>query len=211
MAYPELFNSARLGAIYLGTDQAGLQSVAQVNTSGGAGLGGGGSGGGGGNDYQLSFTMQHQAQNQWCWAAVSVSVSFFGSMASVWTQCALVSDQVNDKTCCTDGTTLACDVTWYLEKALRRTNNLVDWQEGALTGAEIVAQLSANLAVACRIGWSDGISGHFVVITGYQNDGTSETVVVDDPLYYQSQISLDEFTERYRHDGKWTHTYFTKR
>ena len=171
--------------------------------------GGGDSSGGGGPDLQLNFTMQTQMQDEWCWAAVTVSISVFYSPISPWTQCSLVCDQVADPDCCQDGSTKSCDQPWQLDLALTRTQNLQSWTAGSLGGSDIQTELAANRALACRIGWSDN-TGHFVAISGYQNDGSVETVVVDDPIWGRSQITLDQFTNSYRNDGTWTHSYYTK-
>jgi hypothetical protein len=80
-----------------------------------------------------------------------------------------------------------------------------------LSAAIIEAELGGGRAIGCRIGWNDG-GGHFVAISGYNNDGVVEEVTVEDPFYGQSNVNLTIFMTGYHNGaGVWTHSYYTKR
>jgi hypothetical protein len=201
MATSELFKRTRLEPISLRAIPApptGLRVVGALPPASGAAPG-----------YQLPFTMQRQAEDQWCWSAVTVSVSVFYLPSSSWTQCSLVCAELGNSTCCTDGSIPACNQPWTLDAALLRTNNLLQWAAGTAPAATIQTELGASRPICCRIGWNGG-GGHFVAISGYQNDGTDEEVTVEDPFFGQSQVNLATFTTAYQNDGVWTHTYYTK-
>ena len=73
------------------------------------------------------LTVEHQTQTQWCWAAVSNSVSHFYDAGSTWTQCTIVNAELGQSTCCSNGSSSACNKPWYLDKALTRVGCLLSW------------------------------------------------------------------------------------
>src|SRR4051794_4590811 len=81
--------------------------------------------------YQLLFNMQPQQQNNWCWAAVSVSVALLQAALPAWQQCQVVSQELGNATCCTNGSSAVCDVPWYLDRALTRVGHLKTWSAGS--------------------------------------------------------------------------------
>jgi Papain-like cysteine protease AvrRpt2 len=158
---------------------------------------------------RLNLAMQHQLQGNWCWAAVSTSIAhFFGSTS--WTQCSVVSKEVDDKSCCANGSSSKCNVPWRLDKALRRVNALKrksDGMPGDLKGVR--REIDEGRPVCIRIGWSGG-GGHFIAIEGYRDDNAS--VAVEDPWHGSSDVPLAHFRSgRYQGTGRWTHTYYTKK
>lgn len=158
-------------------------------------------------DNQLAFDCERQRQSQWCWAAVSVSISRYYRPASAWTQCALVSAELDQPGCCEDGR--PCDEPWYLERALARVGHSDGGlAAGALSFPEIKAEIDAGRPIGVRIGWQGG-GGHFVVIEGYsrEEDGLLE---VEDPLEGHAQVTRDALRHRYGGSGEWTHTYRTR-
>lgn len=159
----------------------------------------------------LNFNMQRQFQSNWCWSAVSTSVSHFYNMASNWTQCDLADAELSQTTCCVNGGSSACNKPWRLQNALTRTNNLAGWQSDVLSEAQISAQLSNSSPLGVRIGWAGGNSGHFVVISGASTVGSQTHLNIEDPWSGQSTYEYNRFLTRYKGNGRWTHTYFTKR
>lgn len=157
----------------------------------------------------LPFTMEAQTQTNWCWAATSKSVSHFYTTLSPWTQCKIAGNEL-DKTCCTSPVPSACNVPWYLDKALSRTQNFVSIQAGTISWSEIKDQLDNGLLVGARIGWNGG-GGHFMVIHGVSRIGATQYVHIDDPIYAKNTMTYDTFATNYLGSGTWTHTYFTKR
>jgi hypothetical protein len=157
----------------------------------------------------LPFNMQPQTQSNWCWAATSVSVSKFYSFLSPWTQCKVASAELG-QTCCTTPVPGACNVPWYLDKALTRTNNFVSIQGGTVPWSRIKQELDNGLVVGTRIGWSGG-GGHFMVIHGVSRIGSREYLHIDDPIYKKSVLLYSQYATNYQGSGTWTHTYFTKK
>jgi hypothetical protein len=157
----------------------------------------------------LPFNMEHQTQSNWCWAATSKSVSYFYSIFSPWTQCKIASAELSN-TCCNTPVPAACNVPWYLDRALTRTNNFVSIQSGTISWEEVKQQLQAGLVVGTRIGWSGG-GGHFMSIHGVSSIGRLQYLHIDDPIYGKSVLSYDQFATNYQGSGSWTHTYFTKK
>lgn len=154
----------------------------------------------------LSFTMQPQQQTQWCWSAVSTSTSLFYNAASTWTQCKLANSELGQTTCCQNGGSAACNIPWYLDSALIRTNNLNYWAGGASTYTTVEQQVNSSRPHGVRIGWSGG-GGHFVIISGYT---TGQVLTIRDPWYGTSYITYNTLKTAYQGSGSWTHSYFTK-
>jgi len=154
----------------------------------------------------LPFAMQPQQQTEWCWAAVSVSVSFYYSSASTWTQCSLANDELGQTTCCLNGSTVACNQPWYLDRALTRTSHLKAFAPGSILVAKVKAEIDADRPLGVRIGWSNG-GGHFVVIDGYSN---SDLLDIQDPFWGSSTIDYTLFLSSYQGSGSWTHSYWTQ-
>ena len=157
----------------------------------------------------LPFNMEAQTQSNWCWAATAKSVSHFYSGLSPWTQCKIAGKELT-QTCCTSPVPSACNVPWYLNKALDRTFNYVSMQSGTISWSEIKSQLDQGLVVGTRIGWNGG-GGHFMVIYGVSRVFHNEYLYIDDPIYGKSVLSYNEFATNYQGAGSWTHTYFTKK
>lgn len=157
----------------------------------------------------LPFNMQAQTQSNWCWAATSTSVSRFYSFFSPWTQCKVAAAELSES-CCNSPVPAACNVPWYLDKALTRTKNFVSIQSGTVTWEKVKEQLAKGLVVGARIGWSGG-GGHFMVIHGVSRFGSTKYLHIDDPIYGKSVLTYNQFATNYQGSGSWTHTYFTKK
>jgi hypothetical protein len=154
--------------------------------------------------------MQHQTQTNWCWAATSRSVSHYYWFFSSWTQCKTAGAELGRTDCCNATVPSACNVPWYLDKALTRTSNLDHMVSATISFSAIETELKAGRVIGARIGWSGG-GGHFVCIYGFSRIGFREFVDIDDPIFGKSHITLATFTSNYQGSGSWTHTYFTKR
>ena len=159
------------------------------------------------SSYRLSLDMEPSGQTEWCWAAVSASVSHYYSAASTWTQCAIVNDELQQKACCTEGSSGACNQPYVLDKALGLVQHLLRDFAGPLTFAQIVAEIDAGHPVGLCIDWKGG-GGHFVTIAGYDRNG--ELVQVKDPLFGSSQVPLATFPVGYQGGGTWSWTYLTR-
>lgn len=167
------------------------------------------SGGSGAVDLLLPFNVQIQLESNWCWAAVSVSVSVYYNAGSGWFQCKLVSDEISQPSCCTNGSAPHCNIAWRLDLALVRTGNLSTWGYGTMPAADIQAQLRSNRVICCRIDWGNG-NGHFVTLIGYHNDGVNEEYTIEDPLYGRTRLTATAFATAYQGMGSWSHSYQTR-
>jgi len=158
----------------------------------------------------LAFNMQAQTQSNWCWAATSTSVSLFYWSASGWTQCKVAGAELNLTTCCQSPVPGACNVSWYLDRALTRTHNFVSIVSSTVSFDQVKAEIDAGRPVGARIGWSGG-GGHFVAIYGYTRIlGIADYFDIDDPIYGKSHLTVSDFSSNYQGSGSWTHTYYTK-
>ncbi len=157
---------------------------------------------------QLPFTMQAQTETNWCWAATSTSVSHFYWFLSPWTQCRVANDELSRSDCCSGTVPSGCNVAWYLDRALTRTNNFISIT-GPVSFQQVRDEIDAGRPVGARIGWSGG-GGHFMVIYGYSLVVGTEYFDIDDPIYGKSHLTVADFSSNYQGSGTWTHTYFTK-
>jgi hypothetical protein len=157
----------------------------------------------------LNFNMQPQTQSNWCWAATSTSVSVFYSSLSPWTQCKVANGELGYSNCCNSPVPSPCNVGWYLDKALTRTENLVT-VTGPATFDQVRSEIQAGRPVGARIGWSGG-GGHFMCIYGCDTIGGTEYFDIDDPIFGKNQPTVATFSSSYQGSGSWTHTYYTKR
>jgi hypothetical protein len=157
----------------------------------------------------LPFNMQPQTQSNWCWAATAASVSKFYSIFSPWTQCKIAGAELG-QTCCNSPVPSACNVPWYLDKALTRTNNFVSIQGGTIPWSQVKQELQKGLVVGTRIGWNGG-GGHFMTIHGVSRIRFTEYLHIDDPVYGKTVLTYNQYATNYQGSGSWTHTYFTKK
>ena len=157
---------------------------------------------------QLAFNMEAQTETNWCWAATATSVSHFYWLFSTWTQCRVVNAELGRSDCCGATAPNACNVPWWLDKALTRTQNLVN-VTGQATFQQVRDEIDAGRPVGARIGWSGG-GGHFMVIYGYSLVAGTQYFDIDDPIYGKSHLTVTDFSTNYQGTGTWTDTYYTK-
>ena len=164
------------------------------------------------------LTVEHQQQTQWCWAAVSNSVSHFYDAGSTWTQCAIVNAELGQTTCCTNGSSSACNQPWYLDRALTRVGCLLSWASGTLTFATVKSLINSTRPPCARQGWSGG-GGHVMAIVCYFEGllgllagagSTAKRLRISDPWYGDSVVDYDVFVSGYQGTGSWTHSYRTQ-
>lgn len=158
----------------------------------------------------LPFVMQAQTQTNWCWSATSVSTSLYYSSTSLWTQCSLAGAELGLSTCCNTPVPSACNVPWYLDRALTKTGNLERMVNDKITFHAIQDQIKAGKPVGARQQWSGG-GGHFMVIFGCSRIGNTDYLDIADPASGNSTVAYDTFVQGYQGNGTWTHTYLTKK
>jgi hypothetical protein len=157
----------------------------------------------------LNFNMQPQTQTNWCWAATSTSVSHYYSSISRWTQCKVANGELGHSDCCNSPVPSACNVSWYLDRALTRTENFVSIT-GPVTFEAVRSEIEAGRPVGARIGWAGG-GGHFMCIYGCDVIAGIQHFDIDDPIFGKTQPTVATFSSSYQGNGTWTHTYYTKR
>jgi hypothetical protein len=157
----------------------------------------------------LAFNMQAQTQSNWCWAATARSVSHYYWFLSRWSQCKIACAELNLTTCCDATVPDACNLSWWLAKALTRTQNFVS-VTGPVDFATVKAEIDAGRPVGARVAWSGG-GAHFVVIYGYTEALFGNNYFdIDDPIYGKSHLTVSDFSNNYQNTGTWTDTDFTQ-
>ena len=147
----------------------------------------------------LPFDMEAQTQTNWCWAATAKSVSHYFFKRSTWDAIKIASAELG-LTCCVSPVPSACNVSWFLDRALTRTQNFVSIRTGTLSYDEIRAEILAGRPVGAQIGWSGG-GGHFMVIYGCSRIAGTIYLDIDDPIYGKSNPTLSTFTNSYQGSG----------
>lgn len=156
----------------------------------------------------LPFLMQFQTQSNWCWAANAASISVFYNGGSTVTQCIVASMCLNRTDCC-NGNVPACNVPYYLDRALKIVGSFKQLINQPVGLPVIKSEIEGRCVVGARIGWQGG-GGHFVTLFGYNDLTPNGFVYVADPIYGASYTSLANFTSSYLNAGRWTDTYLTK-
>src|ERR1039458_7344844 len=121
-------------------------------------------------DPQVPFVEEDQQANEWCWIALAVSVKHYR-----------------------DRRPKVCDKPGRLEDALGHpsVDHLAQGTAahanprdgGAMTFAEIQAQIDNSLPFCIFIKWPGKNVGHFILISGYLESGGKQYVYVNDPLF----------------------------
>ena len=92
------------------------------------------------------FHVPLQEQTNWCWAAVAVGVA--ARYGAVWQQCNLAGLELGQQ-CCPAGTNPgACNVPYYLDRALARVGHFRAMVAGAAPlNPQVIAEINANRPV----------------------------------------------------------------
>jgi papain like cysteine protease AvrRpt2 len=153
------------------------------------------------------FEMQEQQEGHWCWAAVSASVDQYLNPAAALAQCAIASEVLEAKNCCSNQDEY--DEAASLEEALRVVNRLNTAKGGRLEFQDLQSELDADRPVCIAIEWNGG-GAHFVAVSGYQVSGSGiRTIEIGDPLYPNSTQDFDLFPADYHGGGEWAATFLT--
>jgi len=158
---------------------------------------------------QVPFTIEHQKQDRWCWAAVAVSLGRYYKRSKK-AQCTLVSEQLNNVTCCgVNASSDACNQPNRLGPPLTSTG--VDHRSapGAAAVADLQNEINNKRPVCLRYLWSGGL-GHFAVIEGCAQIPQAWVAVQDPWLGWSELTYADLANGNYKGPGgAWTDTYFT--
>jgi hypothetical protein len=158
----------------------------------------------------LKVDLPEQGQDHWCWAAVSIGIAqAYGDTTFETQQCDVASRVLAPLKCCPEGFNDACDVPNPLSSALG--SHLSNEFASSATFELVKSSIEDGHPIAVRIGWGDGGAGHFVVISGYYEDGITQDVYVCDPYLGGGGIPYDfeEFRDNWQQQGNWTITFQT--
>lgn len=204
-AFPNVFLRMKADGVTSPTDAGGGTVNAQLNAGGGIhesfviAMA----------DQRLNFAEQHQQQTQWCWAATSVSINAYYNPATAWTQCSLVNAEYGRNDCCgAAGSGADCNRPWYPDLALRRMGNLNQYLNRSLSLVEVGGEMYKSAPIGVGTYWIGG-GGHAVVIKGRFVSGGVEYVSIADPWDGDSDVTYDNFKNRYKNSGTWGTTYTT--
>ena len=158
----------------------------------------------------LPLKMQQQEQANWCWAAVASSVGAYlqnSNPAGLLSQCQIVTEVLQQPDCCSNGDSSLCNKEWYLDSALAYVGHLNGSPfQGAASFASICTLTSVPYNLPIGVLVSNGVTGHFVLIIGFNNDNGNEWVYIADPCYGYGTYTLADFMSAY-HGYMWTYTY----
>lgn len=166
-------------------------------------------------DQNVNFVMQHQEQTMWCWSAATVSVSKFYDPASPWTQCSLANAELNRNDACVPaGKESPANQGRWPDTALQRVGNFRERLNDALSTTQLGAELAKSAPVVVNIAWRDQNGfiwgGHIVAVRGRSVRDGVEWVSVGDPWSGDTDITYDDFRNRYQNSGLWNVSYKTK-
>jgi hypothetical protein len=166
----------------------------------------------------MRFEVEKQKRGNWCWAAVTNSLLRFFNSDHELTQCDIVKECFSlakgyetETDCCQHARRQECNRTFKLVDALDIVGLLFSRCNYALSLDEIRDQINRGVPVGVRIGWRGG-GGHFVVITAVgppdpKGDNHTWVRVADPKDPAAAFITYRALKNRYKGEGKWTHSY----
>lgn len=175
----------------------------------------------------LKVPVDPQKKDDWCWAAVSLGIrAAYGLTVS--SQCQFVgkilkgetiNGRVHEGECCPRARQRDCVTPHELTKPLGQHHAapLIEENDPSVSGpghrtfAFVKGQIDDGHPIAVRIHWRTPGGGHFVVIKGYRQIGTSISLYICDPKSpHQNIVPFDEFLSAYERDGFWHVSYRTQ-
>jgi hypothetical protein len=166
-------------------------------------------------DQNINFVMQHQEQTWWCWDAATVSVAKFYDPAAAWTQCSLANTEFARNDCCVPaGQQSPCNRGNWPDHPLSTVGHFKERLNSALSSVQLGAELAKSAPVVVNIAWRDAngniVGGHIVALRGRSLHDGVEWVSVGDPWSGDSDMTYDNFRNRYPDNGLWNVSYRTK-
>lgn len=166
----------------------------------------------------MRFDIEKQRRGNWCWAAVTTSLLNYFNPNNELTQCDVVKECFSitrgfetETDCCQHSRKKECNKTFKLGDALDIMGFMSSRCNYPLSLEELRHQINQGAPVGVRIGWQGG-GGHFVIITavGHQDkrgDDHTWVRVADPKDPAASYITYWALKNRYKGEGKWTHSY----
>jgi hypothetical protein len=166
-------------------------------------------------DQSVNFVMQHQEQTWWCWDAASVSVAKFYDSGAAWTQGSLANAEFERNDCVVGaGQPSPCNWGRWPDEPLRKVGHLGERLGNALSSLQLGVELAKSAPVVVNIAWRDRngtiTGGHIVALRGRSVRDGVEWVSVSDPWSGDSDMTYDNFRNRYPDNGLWNVSYKTK-
>ena len=161
------------------------------------------------------FQIEKQCKTEWCWAAVAATIArYFYREREKLSQCVIAKAVLPDSgDCCSDNPNTCNDPYWLgdvLTTLCENLNRPFEDQpfDGAISFQKVKDEIDAGNPVCVRIQWFDEPRGHFVIIRGYSvSQEPLNWVHVADPLYEDSIVPYEEFSNNYLEAGQWTFTH----
>jgi len=157
----------------------------------------------------LGVDVPHQEQDQWCWCALTVGVSRFSDSSFALSQCETAARVLQVPEAC--GRPADDDVNrmFELDAALATFGRLKRMDPIPLSFKGIQDAIDAKRPVGARVLFLDTGMAHFTLIRGYRTSPMN-MLLIDDPLYDESEWSYQEFVASYRGSGEWRQSYLTQ-
>lgn len=155
----------------------------------------------------ISFRLEQQQHANWCWTAVITSLlKYYKHTDSVISQEELVKRIIERKGANYNN---YFDSPNVIDSVMSEYGLLNTKINGQVSFDDLAAQIEKKLPIVVRIQWQEG-GGHFIVITGCSNNGTTAMIQIQDPMHGIKELPYQTFSGSYMDKGHWSHTYFTK-
>ena len=156
----------------------------------------------------LGIEVPHQEQDWWCWCAVTVGVSTFYDSSFGLSQCETAAQILSEPSACSTPRDDRVNRMFSLKQSLNTFGRLDRETEGPLSFSQVVQEIDAQRPVGARILFLDSGVAHFTIIRGYRKT-PQQMLLIDDPLYDESETTYQSFLTAYRGSGRWKQSYLT--
>jgi hypothetical protein len=157
----------------------------------------------------LDLRVPHQEQDLWCWCAVTVGVAGFFDAGFGLSQCETAGRVLNVPAACDNPDDESVNKLFALDNALSVFGRLGKVEPGPLAFDEVRRQIDTGRPVGARILFLDNGMAHVTLIRGYRTS-PEPILIIDDPLFDESEWSYQQFLRSYRGSGVWKQSYLTQ-
>ena len=157
----------------------------------------------------LDMDVPHQEQDCWCWCAVTVGTAAFFDPTFDRSQCKAANRVLKRTDACQSPTDPAVNTMFALDDALAEFGLLRAFIPKPITFDEVALEIRAGNPVGAMVFFLDSGLRHVLAIRGFRKSPI-QMILVDDPLYEESEVPFDDFCRRYRGTGVWKMTYLTR-
>lgn len=157
------------------------------------------------------FRLQPQQQRNWCWVSV-LQALLLHRCGWPSRQASIAAAVLRRPACLTDPA--PCDEPFELFSYLEGVCGQFHWRGSrAPAWSGLKDQIELRYPALCLIQWGDG-THHYVVVTGWDEDGVEEAVLLWDPAHRVGEelVAFDALCGDYDEgQGKLVHTGFFRR